>query len=50
MLAVFKILKFDNFNSKACLSCLNGFMMLIASYQQILWKYFEGKCCSKVAF
>ena len=33
MLAVFKNLKFDNFDSKACLSCLNGFIVLIASYQ-----------------
>ena len=30
-----KFLKFDNFNSKACLVCLNGFMVLIASYQLI---------------
>ena len=28
-----KILKFDNFDSKARLSCLNGFMVLIVSYQ-----------------
>ena len=33
MLVVFKKFKFDNFDSKACLSFLNGFMMLIASYQ-----------------
>ena len=33
MLAVFEILKLDNFNSKGPLSCLNGFMVLIASYQ-----------------
>ena len=26
-------LKFDNFNSKACLGCLNGFMALIPSHQ-----------------
>ena len=28
-----KYLKFDNFNSKAFLGCLNGFMAPIASYQ-----------------
>ena len=33
MLAVLKILKFDNFDSKAGLSYLNGFIVLIASYQ-----------------
>ena len=33
MLAVVEILKFDNFDSKAHLSSLNGFMVLIASYQ-----------------
>ena len=27
------VLKFDNFNSKAHLGCLNGFMVPIASYQ-----------------
>ena len=27
------VLKFDNFDSKARLSCLNGFMVLIALYQ-----------------
>ena len=43
-----KILKFDNFDSKARLSFLNGFMVLIALYQQILLQYFEGKCCYKV--
>ena len=31
MLAFLKILKFDNFDSKTRLSCLNGFMVLIAS-------------------
>ena len=34
-----KILKFNNFNSKAHINCLNGFMVLLAS---ILCKYFEG--------
>ena len=34
-LAVSKNLKFGNFNLKARLDCLNGFMVLIASYQQI---------------
>ena len=33
MLAVLKNFKIQQFNSKACLSCLNGFMALIASYQ-----------------
>ena len=33
ILAIYKILKFDNFNSKARLGCLNGFMVPIASYQ-----------------
>ena len=28
-----KFLKFDNFNSKARLGCLNGFMALTALYQ-----------------
>ena len=28
-----KFLKFDNFNSKACLGCLNEFMAPIAMYQ-----------------
>ena len=32
-LAVSKILKFGNFNLKACLGCLNGFMVLVASYE-----------------
>ena len=27
-----KVLKFENFNSKVCLGCLNEFMMPIASY------------------
>ena len=33
MLAVFEIFKFDNFNSKVRLSCSDGLMVLIASYQ-----------------
>ena len=33
ILAVFENLKFDNFDSKAHLSCLNGFMVLITLYQ-----------------
>ena len=33
MLAVLEIFKFDNFDSKSRLSCLNGFMALIALYQ-----------------
>ena len=32
-LAVNKKLKFDNFNLKARLRCLNGFMALLASYE-----------------
>ena len=32
MLAVFENLKLDNFDSEARLSCLNGFMVLIALY------------------
>ena len=32
-LAVNKNLKFGNFNLKACLGCLNGFMALVASYE-----------------
>ena len=32
-LAVRKILKFGNFNSKAHLGCLKGFMALVASYE-----------------
>ena len=28
-----KFLKLDNFNSKPCLGCLNGFMVPIASYR-----------------
>ena len=37
ILAVYKIIKFDNFNSKACLGCLNG-LVLIDS-----WPAFGGK-------
>ena len=33
MFAVYNFLKFNNFNSKACLGCLDGFMAPIASYQ-----------------
>ena len=38
-----KFLKFDNFNSKAHLGCLNGFRVLIASYQQIHGQYLNEK-------
>ena len=41
LLAVYKILKFDNFNCKACLGCLNGFMVPIASYQWINGQYLK---------
>ena len=40
-LAVHKILKFDNLNSKARLGCLNGFMAPIASYQLINGQYLK---------
>ena len=33
ILAVYKILKFNNFNSKVYLGCMNGFIMLISSNQ-----------------
>ena len=33
MLSVYNFLKFNDFNSKACLGCLNEFMVPIASYQ-----------------
>ena len=33
ILAVYKLLKFTNFNSKARLGCLNGFIVPMASYQ-----------------
>ena len=45
MLAVLENFKIQHFNSNAYLSFLKGFMVLIALYQQILWLYFEGKCC-----
>ena len=32
-IAVSKIFKFGNFNLKARLGCLNGFMALVASYE-----------------
>ena len=32
-LALAKFLKFGNFNEKARLGCLNGFMALVASYE-----------------
>ena len=35
ILQLAKILRFGNFNLKAHLSCLNGFMVLIALYQKI---------------
>ena len=35
------LLKFDNFNSKVCLICLNGFIALIACYQQIYGQYLK---------
>ena len=50
MLVVSKLLKFGNFDFKAHLSCLNGFMMLMALHQYILWQHLEGKCCCKVVF
>ena len=33
ILQLAKILKFGNFNLKARLGCLNGFMALVASYE-----------------
>ena len=33
ILQLAKILKFGNFNLKAHLGCLNGFMVLVASYE-----------------
>ena len=33
VLAFFKIFKFDNLNSKACLAYLNGFIAPMALYQ-----------------
>ena len=38
-----EIIKFANFNSKACLGCLNGFIVLISSYQEIY-----GKCLQEM--
>ena len=35
ILQLAKILQFDNFNLKARLGCLNGFMALVASYEYI---------------
>ena len=37
ILAVYKIIKFDNFNPKVCLGCLNGFVIIDS------WPAFEGK-------
>ena len=48
MLVVSKILKFNNFDSKPCLSCLNGFIVLMALHQYTLWQHVEGKCCKVV--
>ena len=44
MLAVYKFLKFDNFNSKARLGCFNGFMAPIALYFVPIdeWPVIEG--------
>ena len=51
ILAVYKILKFDIFNSKAHLGCLNGFIALIASYQYIdKWSVFERNIIVRLFF
>ena len=45
-----KFLKFDNFNSKACLGCLNRFMVPITLYQYINGHYLKETFFVKAVF
>ena len=50
ILQLAKILNFGNFNLKACLGCLNGFMSLVASNKQIYMSSISKKCYCKAVF
>ena len=50
LFAVCKILKFDNFNCKARLGCLNGFMVPIALYIIDKQPVFEGNVIERLVF